>query len=317
MTSLQIENISYKYNSKETSGISNFSLSLNNSVHSIVGPSGSGKTTIQKIINGELKAQTGTMNLNEFRVKSLTHIAGESLNSELSPIKFLTTKNDDINKARDLLFKFEITNTIHRTVKDLSNGEKQRLFLASFLMNEADLYLFDETFSGIDFNTRQTVIRTVFDYILKNKGSVIWSTQLIDEAIKYSQTMSVLQFGQVEDQNKALDIYFKPRSLFTANFFGANNVLLLKKENSKVFSIFKQHNFDFHKEGILIIRPQFIYLGDEYQVELVSSDFDGKYYLNTAVYKEKKIRFHTNLKLNDKKVGIKIDWEHAHFLNEV
>jgi manganese/iron transport system ATP-binding protein len=59
----------------------------------------------------------------------------------------------------------------HRLIRDLSGGQQQRVFLAQALAQEADLFLFDEPFIGVDKKT-EGILFEVFEE-LKAQGKIL------------------------------------------------------------------------------------------------------------------------------------------------
>ncbi len=318
MSLLSLKNIKYLYNSKESSGISNLNLSINKGeIVSLLGPSGSGKTTIQKIISHELTPQAGLLEHKNIKVFSKTKLTEQNF-KDLKPIQYLTTEIDDIEKARELLFKFEITNTVYRKASDLSNGEKQRLVLAKLFMHEFDLLVCDEIFSGIDFNNRQIILKIIKELLVETKKSLIWSTQLCQDALRYSDIVCLLQFGQVEQIGSPEEIIFRPATLFSAQFFGPINVFVLKNSNAGIQLDFqKMKKIELKNEGLLIIRPEYISLGSQYDCQLQSSVFNGITYLNTAKYESELLYFYSPHKLKHSSVKLDIALSQAHVLSEI
>jgi manganese/zinc/iron transport system ATP- binding protein len=46
----------------------------------------------------------------------------------------------------------------HRQIRQLSGGQQQRVFLARALVQDADLYLMDEPFAGVDAATERAIV---------------------------------------------------------------------------------------------------------------------------------------------------------------
>jgi manganese/iron transport system ATP-binding protein len=59
----------------------------------------------------------------------------------------------------------------HRLIRELSGGQQQRVFLAQALAQEADLFLFDEPFIGVDKKT-EAILFEVFEE-LKTQGKIL------------------------------------------------------------------------------------------------------------------------------------------------
>jgi manganese/zinc/iron transport system ATP- binding protein len=68
-----------------------------------------------------------------------------------------STKQDR-QKARAMLEKVGMSSFAHRQIAKLSGGQQQRLFIARALMQNADIYLMDEPFAGVDATTQQEIL---------------------------------------------------------------------------------------------------------------------------------------------------------------
>lgn len=62
------------------------------------------------------------------------------------------------DKARDCLGRVGMADFAHRQIGQLSGGQQQRVFLARALAQDADLYLLDEPFAGVDAATERAII---------------------------------------------------------------------------------------------------------------------------------------------------------------
>jgi len=61
-------------------------------------------------------------------------------------------------KAMEALESIGMADFARRQIRQLSGGQQQRVFLARAMVQEADLYLMDEPFAGVDATTEQTII---------------------------------------------------------------------------------------------------------------------------------------------------------------
>ena len=61
------------------------------------------------------------------------------------------------DKAKDYLAQVELADFADRQINQLSGGQQQRVFLARALAQEADLYLMDEPFAGVDAATERSI----------------------------------------------------------------------------------------------------------------------------------------------------------------
>jgi ABC-type Mn2+/Zn2+ transport system ATPase subunit len=147
----------------------------------ILGPSGSGKTTLLKIITGLHKPWHGTVQFNQFNNnnnnKNVKPVIGYVPQVESVDWTFPVTVrevvsmgiwNDSgigpwINKIADeriryVLESLGIEEYMTRHISELSGGEQQRVFLARALIRFPDILALDEPTSGVDYNTRETIL---------------------------------------------------------------------------------------------------------------------------------------------------------------
>ncbi|MGG7644204.1 metal ABC transporter ATP-binding protein [Rhodovulum sp. YNF3179] len=73
--------------------------------------------------------------------------------------------------ARDCLDRVGMADFAHRQIGQLSGGQQQRVFLARALAQDADLYLLDEPFGGVDAATERAIIGVL--KLLKAEGKSV------------------------------------------------------------------------------------------------------------------------------------------------
>ena len=61
--------------------------------------------------------------------------------------------------ALSALEQVELGDLAHRQISQLSGGQQQRVFLARALVQQADLYLMDEPFAGVDAATERAIVQ--------------------------------------------------------------------------------------------------------------------------------------------------------------
>jgi manganese/zinc/iron transport system ATP- binding protein len=75
-----------------------------------------------------------------------------------------------------------------RQIGQLSGGQQQRVFLARALAQEADLYLLDEPFAGVDAATERAIIEVLKD--LKAEGKSVIAVHHDLATVRAISTMS-------------------------------------------------------------------------------------------------------------------------------
>lgn len=194
----------------------NISIKKGNKV-GIIGPTGSGKSTLVNLLCGFYPNFEGTIQLDS-RPYQDYHIASLRKKIEYIPnmpeffsgtieenLKF---KNKKITKKQMLealsLACFNLNHTknnilkykLEQKAKNLSGGEKQRLGIARALLTKADIFIFDDCFSAIDYKKTRQIQKNI-QSLLKNK-TVFYVTNRISN-IKDVDTIIVLEDGMIKD----------------------------------------------------------------------------------------------------------------------
>jgi len=137
----------------------------------ILGPNGVGKSTLLQILTGELSPVSGQVKIAEgLKVSHFTQ-KREELQPEMTAYHFLggglemlTLANGQTQHILSYFEKFLFNKTdIHRPLKFFSGGEKNRLQLAKHLLQQADLWIFDEPTNDLDLETLEILEKTLKD----------------------------------------------------------------------------------------------------------------------------------------------------------
>ncbi|MCX5923233.1 MAG: metal ABC transporter ATP-binding protein [Candidatus Dependentiae bacterium] len=156
----------------------------------IVGPNGSGKTTLLKSILGIIKPTTGSIKIFDDAYNRKTHnIAYVPQKSSVDwsfPINvfdvvlmgryghfsfFSRPSRKDKEIAQKSLEMVNMQEFASRQISQLSGGQQQRVFLARALAQQADIFILDEPFAGIDIVSEKLILQILHD--LKNEGKTI------------------------------------------------------------------------------------------------------------------------------------------------
>lgn len=143
----------------------------------IVGPNGSGKTTLLKAILDLVPRAAGDVLIFgepyrqqrhrvgyvpqrtsvdwDFPVSALDVVA-MGLYRKIGWLKRVSRKYRDV--AKHALDRVGMVDFAGRQINQLSGGQQQRVFLARALAQNADLYLMDEPFAGVDAATERAIV---------------------------------------------------------------------------------------------------------------------------------------------------------------
>ena len=212
---IEFKNVSYKYKNAEEETIKNISFVLKeNKYYGLIGSSGSGKTTIINLLLRHIEPTSGTILINdldikEYSISSLRENIGcvsqkallfkGSIKENLIYDK--NVKQEKINKALkdaciyDFVKEKGLDYELEQLGSNLSGGQKQRLTIARTLLKNSSLYIFDDSFSAVDYITDKKIRENISKEV-KNK-MVFIVTQRIG-TIKNSDEIIVLEDGKIE-----------------------------------------------------------------------------------------------------------------------
>ena len=143
----------------------------------IVGPNGAGKTTFLKAAMGLIKPAAGTVLIHgkayKEMIKSVAYVPQRSSVDWDFPTNVLDVvlmgryghlgwfkrpTKVDRQLAIEACEKVGMADFLDRQINQLSGGQQQRVFLARALVQEAQVYLMDEPFVGVDAATEAVIV---------------------------------------------------------------------------------------------------------------------------------------------------------------
>jgi len=241
---IELKNIGYSYHtlSGETGAIKDISFSVEEGEFvALVGPSGCGKTTTLRIIGGFERPDQGTVIFDGQEITSLppnkrqlnTVFQKYALFTHMSiaeNIAFgLKIKNKPKTYIQDKIkYALKLVNLDgfeNRTVDSLSGGQQQRIAIARAIVNEPRVLLLDEPLGALDLKLRQDMQYELIR--LKNELGItfIYVTHDQEEALTMSDTIVVMDKGNIQQIGSPTDIYNEPKNAFVADFIGESNII--------------------------------------------------------------------------------------------
>jgi ATPase subunit of ABC transporter with duplicated ATPase domains len=191
----------HAYGDRVTLASVSFSLEPRSRV-ALTGRNGAGKTTLLRILNGQLRAESGALEwAPDVRVGYLeqdpdfgSETVSEVIGSALRFVRGLETRLRDLEqristdadalmqwsvildaferaggysahaRAAQVMAALELDGFQARVATSLSGGERTRLALAAVLVNQPDLLILDEPTNHLDIRMREWLERTLLDY---------------------------------------------------------------------------------------------------------------------------------------------------------
>jgi ABC-type multidrug transport system ATPase subunit len=202
-TVLSIQNLSKNYG--VIKALQNVSFDVpQGTVFGILGPNGSGKTTLLGIVMDILKATSGTFTW-------VGNTSNDTMRKQMGTL--LETPNfyhylsaeDNLRIAakikgrgeEDIENVLEIVNLLQRKTSKFSTyslGMKQRLAIASALLGNPDVLIFDEPTNGLD-PAGIAEIRELIKTLNKKGKTIIMASHILDEVEKVCTHVAIIQKG--------------------------------------------------------------------------------------------------------------------------
>jgi manganese/zinc/iron transport system ATP- binding protein len=188
-SALEVEDLTVAY--KDRPAIWDMDLAIPQGVAAaIVGPNGAGKTTLLKAILGTVQPVAGAVHVfgvsyNEARLRvgyvpQRTSVDWDFPTTVLDVVLmgtygklgwFRRPGPGERSSALAALDQLGMHEYAGRQIGQLSGGQQQRVFLARALVQDADLYLMDEPFQGVDAVTEQAIIELM--HRLRSAGKTL------------------------------------------------------------------------------------------------------------------------------------------------
>ena len=207
-----------------------------------LGPSGCGKTTTLRTITGFIEPTEGTVVV---KGRDITRVPIEDRNIgivfqsyALFPtmtvydniafgLKVKKVKKAEIDqKVRQIAIKVDLSDEqLAKAVSQLSGGQQQRVAIARALVTGPAIICMDEPLSNLDAKLR-VQLRNELKKMQKDFGiTTIYVTHDQEEALTMSDTVVVMNRGDIQQIGSPQDIYNEPNNAFVADFIGESNIL--------------------------------------------------------------------------------------------
>ena len=240
-TILTITNLNKVYN-KYVHAVKNLSLDIQKgNVYGILGPNGSGKSTTLGIVLNVVNKTSGEYSWFGGNVK--THEALKKVGAIIERPNFypyMTARENlelvckikaiDYSKVQE---KLELVGLLERSDSKFSTfslGMKQRLAIASALLNDPEILILDEPTNGLDPQGIHQ-IRDIIKLIASEGTTILLASHLLDEVEKVCTHVLVLQKGKM--------LYSGLVDGMTSN----EGFFELKSDNhQKLIEVLKRHN---------------------------------------------------------------------------
>ena len=178
----------------------------------VLGPNGGGKTTLFRAILQELRPSHGTLTTTG-RCASVPQTERSRLDFPVSALDvalmgtipgrawWRPPSRADRAAARDALKRVGLADRAERTYGELSGGQRQRVLIARALVQQAQVLLLDEPFSGLD-TTSAARLEELLRELAQEGHGVLIATHDLEQARRWDRVLCVngrqIAFGDPE-----------------------------------------------------------------------------------------------------------------------
>lgn len=216
---INFDNVTFRYASAEEPALRNISFSIApGETVAVIGGTGAGKSTLVSLLLGFRMPTEGAVRLDGIPTEKLSR---RDLRDNISCALqngsvYSGTLRENIRMGRldagesqilealetaqamEFVRRFPegLDHVIRQSGKNLSGGQKQRLSIARAILKEAPVYIFDDSFSALDFLTEQA-LRSALNRRLAGKTQII-ITQRVTSAMHCDRVL-VMDGGELVD----------------------------------------------------------------------------------------------------------------------
>lgn len=217
---LEFRNVSFRYGEEGANALNDISFRISaGQTLAIIGGTGAGKSTLLNLIPRDYDTTGGAVLVNghdirEYRQKDLrsriglvpqkAFLFGGTILDNLRRGKADATEEDanhalDVAQARDFVEEKEygLYTVLTPGGNNVSGGQRQRLSIARAIIRRPDLYLFDDSFSALDFKTDAALRHALKD---ETRDAIVVIVAQRISTIKSADLILVMENGTVVGQ---------------------------------------------------------------------------------------------------------------------
>ena len=213
---IEASKLSFSYGNKKILNNISFKICENDRL-CIIGPNGSGKTTLLKSLCNILDFQ-GSVLIDGKNIKDIEVYKTVAFMSQISEIYFDYSVFDTVMLGRYASFKYKIFSMpdkkdkeivleclekikiIHlkdKSIKELSGGELQKVFLARVFSQNPKIILMDEPANHLDLNSQIELIYNLKEWESKESRCIVAVMHDINNVFNFANKILLLNRGDI------------------------------------------------------------------------------------------------------------------------
>ena len=213
----------------------------------VIGSNGAGKSTFIKALlelvdySGEIKKDIDTKDI---AVHMQFNNYAETVTVKDIIELIINGKIEKNQVVKELIEFFDFSDCLNKIYKKLSGGQKQRLTLILVMASNSSLTIFDEVTSGLDFETREKLMKKLKEWYKYKDTTLILVSHYYEELENLVDKLLILDNGKVVDFGNKKDLFKK---------YCGNVVFIINNSefNKKLFE--KEKTVEISKEKLAIL----------------------------------------------------------------
>lgn len=243
---IQINNLEVKYGKNIALYIKSLDIKKGEKV-GVIGSNGAGKSTFIKALlelvdySGEIKKDIDTKDI---AVHMQFNNYAETVTVKDIIELIINGKIEKNQVVKELIEFFDFSDCLNKIYKKLSGGQKQRLTLILVMASNSSLTIFDEVTSGLDFETREKLMKKLKEWYKYKDTTLILVSHYYEELENLVDKLLILDNGKVVDFGNKKDLFKK---------YCGNVVFIINNSefNKKLFE--KEKTVEISKEKLAIL----------------------------------------------------------------
>ncbi|MBF0987301.1 MAG: ABC transporter ATP-binding protein [Clostridiales bacterium] len=231
---INIENLEVKYGNKKALSIEKLNIKKGEKI-GVIGSNGAGKSTLIKalleIVNytGDIKKDIDTKDI-AVHMQFNNYVETVSVKDIIELVIGDKIENNKI--VQELIDFFDFKDSLNKKYNILSGGQKQRLTLILVMASNSPLTIFDEVTSGLDFETRQKLMKKLKEWYEDKDTTLILVSHYYEELENLVDKLLILDKGEVIAYGNKKDLFKKycGNVVFIVNNTKNNHDLFKKEE---------------------------------------------------------------------------------------
>ena len=218
---IELINLTKKYN--DLPAVNNLNLVVEKGeIFGFIGPNGAGKTTTINMMGGVLAPTSGAVmicgiNMQDHPKKAKSKIGyipdRPHLYEKLTGIEFLkfigdlysVDENTFLNRSREKLRLFSLSEWADDLIESYSHGMKQRLVMAAALLHDPEVIIIDEPMVGLD-PLVINMVKSLFQHLAKEGVTIFMSTHTLKVAEDICDRIGIIHKGSLVVTGTADDL---------------------------------------------------------------------------------------------------------------